>query len=94
MYNGRGGEGSVRHKAWQAKRGLQLTCWNCRGLSSSLPYLEALMKGGSKVLVLSEHWLWPYELHKLNQLGEEYEAVGRQMVHSQMRQEGEGVLWC
>ena len=35
------------------------------------------MKGGSKVLVVSEHWLWPYELHKLNQLSEEYEAVGK-----------------
>ena len=24
-------------------------------------YLEALMKGGSKVLVLSERWLWSFE---------------------------------
>ncbi len=37
--------------------GFKMTCWNCRGLSSSLPYLETLLDQGSKVLVLSEHWL-------------------------------------
>ena len=25
-------------------------------------------------MVLSEHWLWPYELHKLNQISEDYEV--------------------
>ena len=68
----------MRLKGGQSNgRGLQLTCWNCRGLSGSLPYLEALMEGGSKVIVLSEHWLWPYELDKLSQISEEYEAVGK-----------------
>lgn len=26
------------------------------------------------MLVLSEHWLWPYELHELNQISEDYEV--------------------
>ncbi len=54
-----------------------MTSWNCRGLSSSLPYLQELMAEGSKVLALCEHWLWPYELCKLNQVSDEYEAVGK-----------------
>ena len=56
---------------------MYLSCWNCRGLSTSLPYLISLLKEGSKIVVLSEHWLWPYELHRLNEIDEEYEAVGK-----------------
>ena len=43
--------------------GLNVTCCNCRGLS--------------KVLVLSEHWLWNFELGKLEQISGEYEATGK-----------------
>ena len=46
-------------------------------LSSSLPYIETLIENGSKILVLSEHWLWPYEIHKLNEINCDYEAVGK-----------------
>ena len=56
---------------------LNISCWNCRGLSSSLPYIETLIENGSKILVLSEHWLWPYEIHKLNEINCDYEAVGK-----------------
>ena len=31
--------------------GLQISCWNCRGLSNSGPYLEQLINDGSKVMV-------------------------------------------
>ena len=50
----------------------KLLCWNYRGLSSSLPYIESLIESGSKVLCLSEHWLWPFEMHKLNEVNSEY----------------------
>jgi len=53
------------------------TCWNCRGLSTSMPYLNTLMDDGSKILVLSEHWLWPYDLHRLNDINEGYNAIGK-----------------
>ena len=78
---------------------LQITSWNCRGLSNSLPYLEALMAEGSKVLVLSEHWLWPYDLDKLKQISEEYDAVGKADVRLSDKADGGrglggvGILW-
>lgn len=59
-----------------ATSGLMMSYWNCRGLSTSVPYLKALMEEGSKVVVLSEHWLWPYELHMLKEIDEEYEGLG------------------
>ena len=56
---------------------MKVTCWNCRGLSNSIPYLNHLMESGSDIMVLSEHWLWPYELHKLNEIHPDYEGLGR-----------------
>ena len=57
------------------------------------------MKGGSRMLVLSEHWLLPFELDKFNQVNEEYEAVGK--ADSRLTAEaaggrglgGVGILW-
>ena len=28
-------------------------------------------------MILSEHWLWPYELHKLNEVGTLYQGSGK-----------------
>ena len=58
---------------------MMMMSWNCRGLSSSLPYLNTLIDPdeGSKIVVLSEHWLWPYDMHKLNDINDEYDAVGK-----------------
>ena len=59
-------EGISTHPRTECHRpALNVTCWNCRGLSNSHPSLEALMERGSKVLVLSEHWLWPFELEHI-----------------------------
>ncbi len=62
----------------QRKRQHLMTSWNCRGLlavyHTSKHYI---MAEGSKILVLSEHWLWPYGLSKLNQINAEYDAVGK-----------------
>ena len=46
------------------------------------------MEEGSKVLVLAEHWLLPYELERLSQISEEYMAVGR--ADSRLTEEAEG----
>ena len=59
------------------KSSLMVTSWNCRGLSNTLPYIGALIDGGSSILVLSEHWLWPCELEKLSEISDEYEALGK-----------------
>jgi hypothetical protein len=43
--------------------GLKIACWNCR---NGVLYINSLFgDDGVDVLVLAEHWLWPYELHKL-----------------------------
>ena len=44
---------------------LNITCWNCRGLSNSTHYLNA---DGSDVIIISKHWLWPFELHQLEEI--------------------------
>ena len=46
---------------------INIVAWNCRGVSSGLPYAETLAEHAD-VLILSEHWLWPFELHKLNDI--------------------------
>ena len=46
------------------------------------------MERGSKVLVLSEYWLWPFELGKLEQISGEYEATGK--ADSRLTEEAEG----
>ncbi len=85
----------------KSKTGVKMSCWNCRGLSSSLPYLNTQLdpEEGSKIVVLSEHWLWPYDLHKLNDVNEEYDAVGKSDCRLNEDREGGrgcggiGILW-
>ena len=43
-----------------------------RGFSS-----QSLLCEKPSVLVLSEHWLWPYELHRLNDISDNYAATGK-----------------
>ena len=71
---------------------LKMSCWNCRGLSSRLPYINSLFEDGTRILVLSEHWLWPYELHKLNEINQMYEAVGKS--DSRLTEEKDGGRGC
>lgn len=42
-----------------------------------MPYIKALIESGSGILVLSEHWLWPYQLEMLSDISGEYEALGK-----------------
>ena len=42
-------------------------------MSSAVPYLQRL----ADIITISEHWLWPFELHTLNSLLPGYSAHGR-----------------
>ena len=46
---------------------LRIAAWNCRGLSNGLPYCE-LLADSHDIVIISEHWLWPFELHKIQNI--------------------------
>ena len=53
-----------------------LVCaWNCRGLMQALPYIQELAEEHD-VIILSGHWLWPYELHKLDEIHPDFASFG------------------
>ena len=54
---------------------LRVCAWNCRGFSQALPYIQHLAQEHD-VIVLSEHWLWPYELHKLDDIHPDFVGLG------------------
>lgn len=86
---------TLQHKSApesQKRSSFKMTCWNCRGISTSLPYLDALIHEGSKILVLSEHWLWPYDLHRLNDINPEFDAIGK--ADSRLTEERDGGRGC
>ena len=56
---------------------LVITTWNCRGYSNAIPYLNKLIDNGTDVIALCEHWLWPFDLPKLNQLHPDYTGLGQ-----------------
>ena len=73
IWGGGGGGGTLKpsgHNPMRAPRAistasttqqsLTITCWNCRVWSTGASYLEHMVHEGSDVVVLSEHWLWPY----------------------------------
>ena len=50
-----------------SQQNLRIAAWNCRGLSSGLPYIEHLADNHD-IIIISEHWLWPFELHKMKSI--------------------------
>ena len=83
-----------------AQQSLTISCWNCRGCATSTPYLDHMVHGGSDVLVISEHWLWPFELHKLDELNQQFRGTGKadprlsEMSDNSTRGcGGVGILW-
>ena len=54
--------------------------------------LHALIEEGSKILVLSEHWLCPYDLHMLNDINQDYDAIGK--ADSRLTAERDGGRGC
>lgn len=77
---------------------LAVSAWNCRGLTSATPYIQHL-SSSSDIIVLSEHWLWPYELFKLDNLMEDFSSFGcsdkRLTEHSALTRGcgGVAILW-
>ena len=57
---------AIHNKGSVESSKLRITTWNCRGLHTGEPYLHHLAEGYSDVLAVTEHWLWPYEAHKLS----------------------------
>ena len=72
------GDGTLSHRVVRSgKSSFFVSCWNCRGLASGVPYIQDLMSRGPGIMVLSEHWLWPYELDKLNSISNELDTTGK-----------------
>ena len=55
---------------------LTVTTWNCRGLATATPYLHKLVERGADIIVLSEHWLWPFDLYKLDEVHPDFTGLG------------------
>ena len=92
--NGRKGGSMVKER-----KDVKMTCWNCRGLKNSVPFLNALIDENSKVNAVSEHWLWPFELHKLQEVHPEFSGTGKaddRLVEDRNPSRGcggVGILW-
>ena len=82
-----------------ASRKLCITTWNARGLKAGEPYLNHLSQRISDVIVVTEHWLWPYEAQKLSHVNEDFAAEvvidKRLNENSTLKQGcgGVGLLW-
>ena len=50
--------------------------WNCRGIMNGAPYVQHMAEEGADIIVVCEHWLWPYQLHQLQLLHPEFKAFG------------------
>ena len=61
-----------------------IASWNCRGLHNSKHYILNLIQNGADIIILQEHWLWPYELTTLSSLHPQYvfTAVSDKRLHS------------
>ena len=72
------------HNIAESVETLKIVSWNCRGLHNSVPYIQYLIAAGYDVIILEEHWLWPYELNKLKSLNPNYvyTAVSDQRLNS------------
>ena len=46
------------------------------GLTNAYPYLNQLISDGSEVIILSEHWLWPFNLDQLQDIHPDYAGFG------------------
>ena len=51
---------------------IQIATWNCRGLHNSILYFKHLLSKGVDILVLQEHWLWPFELVQLRSIDSDF----------------------
>ncbi len=54
---------------------LKVVSWNCRGLHNSVPYLHHLIAQDADIIILVEHWLWPFDLSRLNSIHPDFSAT-------------------
>ena len=47
---------------------MKMTCLNYRGLQYIAFHTSELFADNLKVIVVSEHWLWPYVVHRLGDI--------------------------
>ena len=57
-------------------RNLMVSTWNCCGLQNAAPYLHQLIRGGSDIIAINEHWLWPYQLPSLQNIHPDFVGYG------------------
>ena len=79
---------------------LTVTALNYRGLATASPYLHKIFESGSDIVILSEHWLWPFDLYKLESLHPSFTAFGcadRRLTETTYDKSkgcgGVGILW-
>ena len=78
---------------------LKISTWNCRGIQNASPYLHQLIKDGSDIITINEHWLWPCQLCSLQNIHPDYDALGvsdhRLNEHSELVRGcgGVGIIW-
>ena len=65
-------QASVLHSKTQLTSKLSICTWNCRGLHNSIPYIKVLISKEVDVIILQEHWLWPFQLDQLNSIDNRY----------------------
>ena len=67
---------SKQEQKFSAVDSITITTWNCRGLTNAIPYIDHLIESGSDVIALTEHWLWPYHLNRLEEISPQYTGFG------------------
>ena len=76
-----------------------IASWNCRGIHNSKPYILDMIQNGVDIIILQEHWLFPYELSSLSSIHPQYEftAISDKRLHSGSDLErgcgGVAILW-
>ena len=66
---------SPTHESAMQTRKLNISSWNARGLKNSVPYMQVL-SNTSDIILIQEHWLWPFELHSLSSILSGFTAHG------------------
>ena len=67
---------SISLPAQQPTNTVKIATWNCRGLHNSIPYINHLTSSSVDILVLQEHWLWPFELNELQSIDSNFSYIG------------------
>ena len=55
---------------------IRIACWNCRGLSASIPFLRTLLSEND-IVCLSEHWLHNNRLSQLDEVCNDFYNFGK-----------------